>query len=112
MVYDKAQELAAEIRASEEYAAYAAAKENIAAGSPTEALLKEYKRLEYRAQAALVAGEEDTETLEKLRRLGELLQMDKDASEYLIAEIRLSRLVGDVYRIVANAAGLDVSMLD
>jgi cell fate (sporulation/competence/biofilm development) regulator YlbF (YheA/YmcA/DUF963 family) len=112
MVYDKANELANEIRASGEYKAYEAAKAKIAPGSSAAALLGEYRKLEYRAQAAMVAGEEDPETLEKLRTLGELLQSDADASEYLIAEFRLSRLVGDVYRMIAKAAGLDVSMLD
>jgi cell fate (sporulation/competence/biofilm development) regulator YlbF (YheA/YmcA/DUF963 family) len=110
MVYDKAHELAAEIKASEEYKRFSAAKENIpeaAAG-----LLKEYRRLQLRAQAAAVAGEEDNETMEKLQKLGELLQMDKAASEYLIAEYCLSRMVGDVYRILAEAVGFDLSMLE
>lgn len=111
-IAEKADMLAAEIRASEEYKAYAAAKERIIPGSSAEALLKEYKKLEYRAQAALVAGEEDAETLGRMRALGELLQSDEEASEYLLAEFRLSRLVGEIYRVVAKAAGLDVSMLD
>ncbi|MBR0135416.1 MAG: YlbF family regulator [Clostridia bacterium] len=50
--------------------------------------------------------------MEKLQKLGELLQMDKAASEYLIAEYCLSRMVGDVYRILAEAVGFDLSMLE
>ena len=111
MVYDKANELAREIKESAEYRRYAAAKENIAEGSTTQALLAEYKKLQLRAQAAYVAGEQDEETFDKLRRMGELLQMDKDASEYLISEFMLSRMLGDIYKILADAAGMDLGAL-
>lgn len=112
MNYDKAHALAAEIRASEEFKRYKAAKERIEPGSSSEAFLSEYKKLQLKAQADMVAGQTDEETLSKLQRLGELLQMDRDAAEYLFAEFALSRLVGDIYRIVANAAELDISMLE
>lgn len=112
MNYDKAHELAREIRASDEFKRYKVAKEAIKEGSSSEAFIAEYRRLRLVAQADMVAGQSDEETLEKLQRLGELLQMDRDASEYLMAEFALSRLVGDVYRIVANAAELDISMLE
>ncbi|MBO6062110.1 MAG: YlbF family regulator [Clostridia bacterium] len=108
MNYDKAYELAEEIKASPEYERFRAARAAIPEGSPCDNLLKEYKRLELRAQAASVAGENDRETLEKLAKFGELLQMDKAASEYLIAEYMLSRSLGDIYRILAGAAGLDL----
>lgn len=111
MNYDTAHRLAGEIKASAEYKRYAAAKERITPGSTTEALIAEYRRLQLKAQADMVAGEQDGETLDKLRRFGELLQMDRDASEYLIAELSLSRTLGDIYRILAEAAGLDLGVL-
>jgi len=112
MVYDKANELAAEIKASDEYRRFSAAREAVKDDGMTMNLLKEYRRLQLRAQAAIVGGEEDPDTMEKLQKLGELLQMDKAASEYLIAEFMLSRMVGDVYKILADAVGLDLSMLE
>lgn len=111
MNYDKAHGLAQEIRQSEEYRRFARAKEKIGEGSPTQGLLREYRRLELRAQAAAVAGEEDPETMERLSKLGELLRYDKDASEYLIAEYMLSRALGDIYRILAEAADMDLGAL-
>ena len=112
MVYDKAHELADMIKASDEYRRYSEAKQAIIPGSTNDALLKEYRKLRLKAQADLVAGEQDTEAMEKLRKLGELLQMDPAASEYLIAEFMLSRMLGDVYRILASAVDFDLSMLD
>ncbi|MCR5809735.1 MAG: YlbF family regulator [Clostridiales bacterium] len=112
MVYDKANELAADIKASEEYKRFKLAKERIEEGSTTESLLKEYRKLQLRAQAAMVAGEEDAECLEKLQKLGEILQMDKAASEYLISEFMLSRMLGDIYKILADAVDVDLGMLE
>ena len=111
MVYDKAYELASEIKASDEFKRFAAAREAVGEGM-TKDLLKQYSQLRVQAQADLIAGEENAESLEKLQKLGELLQMDKTASEYLMAEFVLSRMVGDVYRIIAEAAQLDLSMLE
>ncbi|MCR5611934.1 MAG: YlbF family regulator [Clostridiales bacterium] len=112
MNYDKAHSLAADIRASEEYKNYVSRKEAVSQDPNTLGLLKEYKRLELKCQAAMVSGEEDAESMEKLRRLTALLQMNAEASEYLMAEFRLSRMLGDIYRILADAAELDISMLD
>lgn len=112
MNYDKAHELAGEIRESSEYKDYISAKEAVSQDPNTLGLLKEFKRLELKCQAAMVSGEEDPESMEKLRRLTGLLQMNGDAAEYLMAEFRLSRALGDIYRILADAAGLDISMLD
>lgn len=111
MITEKAEELAALIRASEEVKNYKAAKERLA-GSETEALIASYRKLLLRAQAAMVAGEQDDECMEKLRSLGGLLQTDPEASEYLLAELKLSRLLGDVYKILADAAEMDTAVLD
>ena len=111
MILDKANELAREIRQSEEYKSYIEAKERIA-DSSKKALVDEYRKLRLRAQAALVAGEEDAECMDQLRSLGGLLQTDAEVSGYLLAEFRLSRMLGDVYTILADAAGMDTGMLD
>ena len=112
MVLDTANRLAAEIKESEEYKRFKAAREAVGADSMTVNLLKEYRGLQLKAQAAMVANETDEITLEKLQKLGELLQMDRAASEYLIAEFMLSSMVGDIYRILAEAVDLDLSMLE
>ena len=112
MVYDKANELAKDIKASEEYKTFAEAKEKIAQNETTVGLLKQYHKLQYEAQAALVAGRQDDESLQKVQKLGEILQMDKDASAFLIAEYRLNMMIGDIYKIIADAVDVDLSMLE
>ena len=112
MIYDTANELARQISESEEYKTYCAAKEKALQNETTKNLVKEYRKLQYKAQAAMVAGETDNASMERLQKLGELLQMDKDASAYLIAEYQLNRTLGDIYKILADAIEVDLSMLE
>ena len=57
-------------------------------------------------------GKKDDEKIEQLKKVGELLQMNREASDYLIAEFRLNRVVSDIYKIIAEAIELDLSMLE
>lgn len=112
MTYDKANELAKEIAESEEYKQYSEAKDAVMQNETTVSLLKEYRKLQMKAQAAIVSGKNDDESIERLQKLGELLQMNKDASAYLFAEYRLNRMLGDIYKILADAVDIDLSMLE
>lgn len=107
MVYDKARELAKLLSTSDEYASYKNAKERAFENDTTKALLNEYHALRIQAQGAIVSGKKDEESLERLQKIGEVLQLNRDASDYLIAEYRLNTMLGDVYKILAEA--LDVS---
>ena len=112
MVYETARRLAAELRGSEEYQSYNAAKERALENDATKSLLEEYHRLQMRAQAAAVAGEPRAEALEKLQRIGEVLLFDAEASAYIMSEFRMKRMLADVYKILADAVDLDLSALE
>ena len=112
MLTDDARALADKLKASEQYRTYAEAKERAYAKESTAALLDELSALRVRTQAAAVAGKRDAEAEEELFRLGELLQFDADAAAYLLAEYRLNALLGDIYRILAEAVGLDLGALE
>ena len=112
MVYDTAEQLARELRQSEEYAAYERAKALATENETTRTLIDEYHRLQIRAQAAAVSGERNDELMQKLQKVGELLQFDSAASAFLIAEFRLNRMMADVYKTLANAVGIDLGSLE
>ena len=65
-----------------------------------------------KVQAASVAGTPDAEITEKLQKLGELLQFDEAAAEYLLAEYRLNGLLSEIYKILAEAVDLDLGTLE
>ncbi len=107
MVYDKARELANMLSQSDEYVSYKAAQDKAFANETTISLHKEYAKLRVQAQGAIVSGKKDDASLERLQKIGEILQLDQDASAYLIAEYRLNTMLGDVYKILAEAIQVD-----
>ena len=112
MVYDTAKVLANELKNSVEYREYTAVKARAMENNTTRALIEEYNKLQIQAQAAMISGDRESESLKKLQKIGELLQFDADASAYLIAEFRLKRMVGDVYKILAEAVDIDLGALE
>ena len=112
MLLDDARILADKLKTSEEYLTYRETKERAYAQPATAALLDEFYSLRMKAQASSVAGTPDTETIEKLQKLGELLQFDRNAADYLMAEYRVNALLGEIYKILAKAVGLDLGALE
>ena len=112
LIYDKAHELAALLSQSDEYARYRRAKEAAMANEATAAMLKEYHQLQLQAQAAAIAGSKDDKAMEGLRRIGEFLQFNPNAAEFLMAEYALNRMLGDVYKILGASIDVDLSMLE
>lgn len=111
MVYQMAGKLAQQLKESPEYRAYTEAREALTGNTEVLAMLEQYHRLQLKAQASLVQGREDEETMLRLRKLGEFLQMDEDASQLLIAEYRVKTMLGDVYRILAESVDMSLDGL-
>ncbi|MEG1771750.1 MAG: YlbF family regulator [Clostridia bacterium] len=112
MVYDKARELAKLLGTSEEYKEYKKTQAKAYENETTKALLKDYHKMQLEAQAGVISGKKDDETMQKLQKIGELLQMNADASMYLIAEYQLHAMLGDVYKILGDAIDLDLGALE
>ena len=110
--YDKAHELAASLRESEEYKEYTRLREAAYDDSTNKALLDEYKRLQFRMQAKLASGERPPEEdMQRMQQIGTLLQFNSDVSQYLLAEFRFQRMLSDIFKILADVAGIDLDML-
>ena len=110
--YDQAHELARTLKESEEYREYMRLKETAFEDETNRALLNEYRKLQFQLQAKAAAGEtlpqDDTQ---RLQQIGVLLQFNPDASAYLLAEFRFQRMLTDIFKILADVAGVDLDML-
>ena len=107
-IYDTAHELAHMIRDSEQYKEYDTVKREVYANESDKRMLQDYKKLRFEAQAALFSGvEPPAELMEKLRRLGEILQMNPRITQYFMAEYAMQTLAADMYKIIADACDLD-----
>ncbi len=106
LVYDKAHELANEIKKSADYKAYARLKEIVSADEKTKALLADYKKLQLEAQAGFLAGQQPSEeSMDKLKKLGEVLAFNPDVTAFFAAEYRFQTIMSDVYKILGDACG-------
>lgn len=112
LVYDKAHELAEELKKNADYLEYSRLKEIVMADEKTKALLADYKKLQLEAQAMVIAGNEpQEETMDKLKKLGELLAFNPDITAYFTAEYRLQTMMGDIYKILGDACGFGFDFL-
>ena len=111
-VYDTANQLARELKETEEYREYHRLKEIAYDDSTNKALLDELKRLQFKMQAKAASGEKpEDEDMQKLMRISSLLQMNSDASAYMVAEFRFQKLIADIYKILGDVAGIDIDAL-
>lgn len=110
--YDQAHALAQSLRESEEYREYSRLKELAYADETNKALLNEYKKLQFRMQAKMAAGESlPPEDMQRLQQIGALLQFNPDVSGFLMAEFRFQRMLTDIFKILAEVADVDLDML-
>ncbi len=111
-IYDQAHALARSLKECEEYTEYMRLKDLAYADSTNHALLDEYKRLQYQLQLHMAAGERmNEEDLQRMQAIAGLLQFNPDASAYLLAEFRFQKMLADIYKILADVAGINLDML-
>lgn len=110
-VREATERLAEAIRESDAYREYKALKETVMAEETNRALLKEYQRTQTRLQMAAVSGHEaDGDDVQRFNRLTSLLYMNGDVAQYLVAQIRLQQLTGEVFQRVTAAAELELEL--
>ena len=110
--YDQAHALAKALRERDEYKEYVRLKQAAYDDSTNKALLDEYKKLQFKMQAKLAGGETPPqEDMQRMQQIGTLLQFNPDAGAYLMAEFRFQRMLSDIFKILADVAGVDLDML-
>ena len=103
-VYDTANQLAEEIKQSEEYVTYNMAKEAINLNFELKNKIDEFEKTRYEAQiSALQTGKDDEEKLRHVQELyGKLIQ-NEEASKYFDAEVKFNVMIADINKIIGEA---------
>lgn len=112
--YDAAHILAKALRESPEFKGYGDAQELLAKDSAAREMLLDFRKEQFRLQRQKLAGlEVAPEQFEKLDKLFEVLNLNLTVKRFLDAEFRFSRLIGDIQKIINEAAGdiLDSELL-
>ena len=111
MQYDSAHRLAADIRQSEEYQTYHRLKDDVMADETVAALIREYKNLQLSLQMAAMSGQQpDSDDMQRFSGISALLFGKPEVSQYLLAEMRLQQAMADIFKILTDAADLDVQL--
>ena len=110
MDYSSAHQLARDIRGSEEFQTYHLLKESVMGDETTAALIREYRRLQIQLQMSMVGGQASSqEDQQRFSALTTLLFSKQEVSQYLLAEMRLQQALADIFRIVTEAADVEMS---
>ena len=105
------EQLTEAIRQSDEYRQYKTLKDDVMANETNRALLKEYQRTQTKLQMAAVAGSEAADgDVERFNKLTSLLYLNPDVAQYLVAQMRLQQLTGEVFQAITGAAELELEL--
>ena len=111
MQYDSAHRLAADIRQSEEYQTYHRLKDDVMADETVAALIRAYKKLQLALQMTAMSGQQpDSDDMQRFSGISALLFGKPEVSQYLLAEMRLQQAMADIFKILTDAADLDVQL--
>ena len=103
-IYDTANNLAKEIRDSQEYKEYASIKKEIANDTDRKNKLDEFEKLRYSIQLSSMQGEQTKEdTVKELQDKYSNLLMDDKFKKYFETEMKFNVMIADVNRIIAEA---------
>jgi len=109
--YASTYRLAQDIRDSEEYKTYHELKESVMGDETTAALIREYRKLQVTLQMAAVSGQNaDTESMQRFSGISTLLFSKQEVSNFLMAEMRLQQALADIFKIVTEAADVDMAI--
>ena len=109
--YSSTYKLAQDIRDSEEYKTYHQLKESVMSDETTAALIREYRRLQMTLQMAAMSGQNaDAEDMQRFSGISTLLFSKQEVSQFLMAEMRLQQAMADIFKIVTEAADVEMSI--
>lgn len=93
---------------TEEFLEYKTLKESAQADEANRILLQEYQKAQVVLQMTALAGREaDTAAVERFSGLSDLLHQNNEIALYLLAQLKLQNLLGEVYRQLGKATGAE-----
>ena len=111
MEYSAAHNLARAIRDSEEYQTYHRLKDEVMQDETTAALIREYRKLQVSLQVAAMSGQQpDSTDMQRFSGITTVLFAQAEVSQYLLAEMRLQQALADIFKIITDAADIDMQL--
>ena len=103
--------LAEAIQESPEYREYSALKKEVDEDAGIKALVQEYRRLQTSMQMRMLSGQGmDGEEAQRFQSLNLLLFADQRTAGYLMAEMKVQRMMAEVFETLTRASGMEIPM--
>ena len=103
-VYDTANRLAGEIKASEEYVNYKMAKETLNLNHNLKEKMDKFEKLSYEVQLEMMqTGKNNEEKYKEMQKEYAELVEDEEAKRFCEAETKFNILIADVNKIIGEA---------
>lgn len=103
-VYNQAHKLARAIKESEEYKSYVEKRKVVYANEKNRKMVEDFREKVLKVQLDRMSGKEvDKETMERIKKLEEVLMLNPSINEFLKAELRFSQMVQDINKIIGEA---------
>ena len=111
MDYSSTYRLAQDIRDSDEFRTYHELKKTVMSDETTAALIREYRKLQMTIQMAAISGKTaEDEDMQRFSGISALLFSKPEVSKFLLSEMQLQQAMADIFKIVTEAADLDINV--
>ena len=108
---EAAKTLAQAIQESPEYREYIQLKKEIDEDAGIKALIQEYRKMQTSMQMRLLSGQSmDAEETQRFNSLNMLLFADSRTSGFLMAEMKMQRMMAEIFETLTRSAGLEIPM--
>ena len=108
-IYDKFNELAAELKVNPDVVAFREAALKIQSDENKTKMLEDFRKIQIAAYTeSMESGKVSDETTEQMQNFANVIKTNPDINEYLQAEVRFSILFEDMMKIINDAVGVDV----
>ena len=103
--------LAQAIQESPEYREYSALKKEIDEDAGIKSLIQEYRKLQTAMQMRVLTGQGmEGDEAQRFQSLNMLLFADSRTSGFLMAEMKLQRMMAEIFETLTQAAGMEIPM--
>ena len=103
-IYDTANNLAKEIKDSEEYKKFKELKEKVLSDNDKKSKIDEFEKLRYEMQLQTLQGKaQDDAKMTELQTKYSMLILDDEIREYFNAEMKFNIMIADVNKIIGDA---------
>lgn len=103
-VYDKAHELAKEIRNSSEYIEFKQLRDTVYSNPELKSKIEEFEKIRYEVQLLSVQENKQDETkMAKLQELYQILVENEDVKTFFDKEVAFNVMLADVNKIIAES---------